>query len=73
MIAKHPDGKGEVVTELAGLLPLQVICDMMCIPEDDHQRIFQWTNVILGFGDPDIAADYEEFVAPWSARILAAV
>ena len=62
MIAKHPDGKGEVVTELAGLLPLQVICDMMGIPEDDHQRIFHWTNVILGFGDPDIAADYEEFV-----------
>jgi methyl-branched lipid omega-hydroxylase len=62
MIADHPDGKGEVVTELAGLLPLQVICDMMGIPEDDHQRIFHWTNVILGFGDPDIANDYEEFV-----------
>jgi methyl-branched lipid omega-hydroxylase len=39
-----------------------VICDMMGIPEDDHQRIFHWTNVILGFGDPDIATDYEEFV-----------
>jgi methyl-branched lipid omega-hydroxylase len=62
MIAAHPDGKGEMVTELAGLLPLQVICDMMGIPEDDHQRIFHWTNVILGFGDPDIAMDYEEFV-----------
>jgi methyl-branched lipid omega-hydroxylase len=61
MIAAHPDGYGEVVTELAGLLPLQVICDMMGIPEEDHQRIFHWTNVILGFGDPDIATDYEEF------------
>ena len=27
---------------------------MMGIPEEDHQRIFHWTNVILGFGDPDI-------------------
>jgi cytochrome P450 len=62
MIANHPDGNGEVVTELAGPLPLQVICDMMGIPEEDHQQIFHWTNVILGFGDPDIAADYEEFV-----------
>lgn len=61
MIAAHPDGSGEVVTELAGLLPLQVICDMMGIPEADHQRMFHWTNVILGFGDPDIATDYEEF------------
>ena len=61
MIAAHPDGKGEVVSELAGPLPLQVICDMMGIPEDDHQRIFHWTNVILGFGDPDLATDFEEF------------
>ena len=62
MIARHPDGAGEVVSELAGPLPLQVICDMMGIPEDDHQKVFHWTNVILGFGDPDIATDYGEFV-----------
>ena len=62
MIESHPDGAGEVVTELAGPLPLQVICDMMGIPEVDHQTMFHWTNVILGFGDKDIATDYEEFV-----------
>ncbi|MBX7434536.1 cytochrome P450 [Mycobacterium sp. Y57] len=62
MLAAHPDGEGELVSELAGPLPLQIICDMMGIPEDDHQRIFHWTNVILGFGDPDIATDFDEFV-----------
>jgi cytochrome P450 len=62
MIETHPDGSGDVVAELAGPLPLQVICDMMGIPEDDHQQVFQWTNVILGFGDPDISTDFDEFV-----------
>jgi cytochrome P450 len=61
MIANHPDGTGEVVAELAGPLPLQVICDMMGIPEQDHQTVFHWTNVILGFGDPDLATEFDEF------------
>ncbi|MEZ0340881.1 cytochrome P450 [Mycobacterium sp. pV006] len=63
MIADHPDGRADIVTALAGPLPLQIICDMMGIPEADHQRIFHWTNVILGFGDPDIATDFDEFMS----------
>ena len=33
MMKDHPDGKGEIVADLAGPLPLQIICDMMGIPE----------------------------------------
>lgn len=62
MITNHPDGQADLVSELAGPLPLQIICDMMGIPEEDHHRIFHWTNVILGFGDPDLTTDFEEFL-----------
>jgi methyl-branched lipid omega-hydroxylase len=62
MITKHPDGVGEIVAELAGPLPLQVICDMMGIPEGDNDTVFHWTNLILGFGDPDLATELEEFI-----------
>jgi len=62
MIANHPDGTADLVAELSGPLPLQVICDMMGIPQEDHQQIFYWTNIILGFGDPDLTNDMEEFM-----------
>ena len=62
LIENHPDGTGELVNELSGPLPLQVICDMMGIPESDHHQIFHWTNIILGFGDPDLTTDMDEFM-----------
>jgi cytochrome P450 len=62
MVANHPEGQCDFVTELAGPLPLQIICDMMGIPEDDREKVFHWTTVILGFGDPDLSGDHDEFV-----------
>jgi methyl-branched lipid omega-hydroxylase len=61
MLNNNSDGRGDIVADLAGPLPLQIICDMMGIPEDDHEQVLRWTNVILGFGDPDIATDFDEF------------
>ena len=44
---------------IAAPLPLQIICEMMGIPESDIDQIFQWTNVILGAGDPEYGGTYE--------------
>ncbi len=48
MVADHPDGSADFVRAVAAPLPLQVICDMMGIPEEDESRVFFWTNVIMG-------------------------
>ncbi len=62
MVANHPDGQCDFVTELAGPLPLQIICDMMGIPEEDEEKIFHWTTTIMGIGDPDVYGGYDEIV-----------
>jgi cytochrome P450 len=48
MVERHPDGRCDIVREVAAPLPLQIICSMMGIPEQDEERVFRWTNVILG-------------------------
>lgn len=48
-----PKGACDFVEEIAAALPLRIICDMMGIPEVDHRRIYELTNVILGIGDPE--------------------
>lgn len=60
MIERHPDGEAEFVAEVAGQLPLQIICDLMGIPEEDEAEVFGWTTVLLGAGDDEVSGDYDE-------------
>ncbi|MCZ6464403.1 MAG: cytochrome P450 [Proteobacteria bacterium] len=46
-------GECDFVTEIAAPLPLEIICDMMGIPESQNQFVFERSNLILGLGDPD--------------------
>jgi cytochrome P450 len=62
MVANHRDGQADFVAEASGLLPLQVICDMMGIPEEDEAKVFHWTNVMLGFGDDEVSGGFDEVV-----------
>ena len=63
LFERFPDGECDFVEEVAASLPLAIICDMMGIPEEDHKKIFHWTNVILGVGDPEFVGSYEELMA----------
>jgi cytochrome P450 len=46
-------GRCDFVSEIAAPLPLEIICDMMGIPESQTKFVFEKTNVILGLGDPE--------------------
>ena len=62
MFERFPNRECDFVHEVAALMPLQIICDMMGIPESDEEMIFNWTNTILGVGDPEFVGSFEDLV-----------
>lgn len=62
-IEQHPDRECDFVEAFAAPLPLQIICEMMGIPTEDEARVFGWTNVILGAGDPDYGGSFESLMS----------
>jgi methyl-branched lipid omega-hydroxylase len=58
-IERFPERECDFVSEFAAPLPLQIICEMMGIPEADEPQIFSWTNTILGVGDPEFGETLE--------------
>jgi cytochrome P450 len=62
MIAGHPSREADLVSTFSGALPLEIICSMMGIPASDTPQIFEWTNTILGVGDPEYGGTYERLM-----------
>ena len=48
-----PQGSCDFVTDVASRLPLAMICDLMGIPEDQYDMVFEQSNIILSNGDPE--------------------
>ena len=46
-------GPCDFVTNVAARLPVQVICDMMGVPEDQREMVYHHTNIALGHTDPE--------------------
>ncbi|MEJ7582630.1 MAG: cytochrome P450 [Acidimicrobiales bacterium] len=64
--AVAPLGTCDFVTDVAGPLPLQIICDMMGIGPSDHQWVVDQSNKILGAGDPEYGEGIQTaFQAGW--------
>jgi cholest-4-en-3-one 26-monooxygenase len=50
-------GECDFVAEVAAELPLLVICELMGIPNEDRRKIFELSNRLIGFDDPEFQTD----------------
>ena len=62
VLNEFADKEFEFVDAVAAKFPLQIICEMMGIPAEDERQIFEWTNTILGAGDPDFGGSFEKLM-----------
>ena len=53
-------GECDFVEELAAELPLQVICELMGVPQEDRKLIFELSNKLIGFDDPEFQNTEED-------------
>ncbi len=49
-------GECDFVEDVAALLPLAVICEMMGVPEEDRRHTYVLGNKMVGIDDPDLQA-----------------
>ena len=56
-------GSGNFVEEIAAELPLQAIADFLGVPQEDRSKLFDWSNQMLAYDDPDYNADPETAAA----------
>ncbi len=50
-------GSGDFVEDIAVELPLQAIADLVGFPQDERKQIFEWSNEMMAYDDPDYEVD----------------
>ncbi|HEX5189230.1 MAG TPA: cytochrome P450 [Streptosporangiaceae bacterium] len=51
------EGTGDFVADVACELPLQAIAELIGVPQEDRKKIFDWSNTMIGYDDPDFGED----------------
>jgi len=69
------EGSGDFVRQVACELPLQAIAGLLGVPLEDYEKLFDWSNNMIGSDDPEFA-DNDSLTAAgelmWYAMQLAA-
>jgi cholest-4-en-3-one 26-monooxygenase len=47
------ESEGDFVTGVAAVFPLAVLADLLGVPREDWEKLFQWTNETIGANDPE--------------------
>jgi cholest-4-en-3-one 26-monooxygenase len=50
-------GSGDFVAEVAAELPLQAIAELLGVPQEDRRKVFDWSNDMVGYDDPEYTGD----------------
>ncbi|MEU7907147.1 cytochrome P450 [Actinoplanes sp. NPDC049118] len=58
------DPSGDFVTQIACELPLQAIAELLGVPQDDRRNVFDWSNAMIGYDDPDYGGGGVDPLAP---------
>ncbi len=53
-------GEADFVTQLSAELPLQVIAELLGVPQEDRHRMFEWSNSMVGSEDPEYQAQADQ-------------
>jgi cholest-4-en-3-one 26-monooxygenase len=50
-------GEGNFVEDVAAELPLQAIAGLLGVPQEDRGRLFEWSNQMMSYDDPEVEGD----------------
>ncbi|MCR6031058.1 cytochrome P450 [Nocardioides sp. zg-579] len=50
-------GEGNFVEDVAAELPLQAIAELLGVPQADRGKLFEWSNQMLSYDDPEVEGD----------------
>jgi len=55
--AAKQSGSGDFVEQVAAELPLQAIADLLGVPQEDRRKLFDWSNQMMAYDDPEYDID----------------
>ncbi len=54
-----PGGECDFAKDVAADLPLLTLADVLGVPQQDRWLLFDWSNRVIGYQDPDYASSAE--------------